>query len=83
VRRWRQLNDDSVVARPVPGEDAGELRELVEEHLRRTGSARAAELLADWERALDGFRQVVPVARLAPAPEPDPSPQRELRQKPA
>jgi glutamate synthase domain-containing protein 3 len=64
---WRQLNSDSVVAREVPDEDEAELRALVEEHHRRTGSARAAALLADWETALRGFRQVVPVARLQPA----------------
>jgi glutamate synthase (ferredoxin) len=80
--RWRQLNDDSVVARPVPPEDAGELRQLVSEHLRRTGSARARELLSNWEEALPSFRQIVPAARLAPAPEPEPK-QEELRQKPA
>ncbi len=85
VMRWRQLNDDSVVARPVPLEDAGELRRLVEEHLQRTGSPRAAELLAGWDGALGGFRQIVPVARLAPDPEPEPAPEpgQELRQKPA
>jgi glutamate synthase domain-containing protein 2/glutamate synthase domain-containing protein 3 len=64
---WRQLNSDSVVAREVPDEDEAELRALVEEHHRRTGSARASSLLADWESALRGFRQVVPVARLQPA----------------
>src|SRR5207302_4588267 len=72
VTDWRQLNDDSVVARPVPAEDAGELRALVEEHHLRTASPRAAELLADWEQAVDAFRQIVPVAALAPAPEPEP-----------
>src|SRR3989442_13660943 len=35
---WRQLNADSVVAREVPTEDAPELRALIEEHHRRTGS---------------------------------------------
>ncbi|HEX6489216.1 MAG TPA: glutamate synthase large subunit [Candidatus Dormibacteraeota bacterium] len=69
---WRQLNDDSVVARPVPHEDAGELRALVEEHLQRTGSARAEALLADWDGAVNRFRQIVPVASLAPLPEPEP-----------
>ena len=59
---WRQLNADGVVAREVPAEDAGELRALVEEHFRRTGSARAASMLADWDRALAGFRQLVPLA---------------------
>jgi glutamate synthase (ferredoxin) len=72
LTEWRQLNADSVVAREVPGEDAAELLALVEEHYRRTGSARAATMLADWEHALGTFRQMVPVAALqasvAPAP---------------
>jgi glutamate synthase domain-containing protein 3 len=64
---WRQLNSDSVVAREVPAEDAAELKALVEEHLARTGSRRAAELLADWDRSLARFRQVVPAAAIAAA----------------
>jgi len=62
LREYDQLNADSVLARPVPGEDEAELRALVAEHLKRTGSARAAALLADWDAALAGFRQLVPVA---------------------
>ena len=61
----RQLNAD-VVAREVPPEDAAELKALVEEHHRRTGSRRAAELLAGWGDALWRFRQIVPVAAAAP-----------------
>ena len=57
----RQLNLDSVAPREVPAEDANELRALVEEHHRRTGSARAAVMLADWVRALKTFRQIVPI----------------------
>ena len=64
---WRQLNVDSVVAREVPGEDAHELRALIEEHHRRTGSKVAAEMLAGWEEALRRFRQIVPVAATTPA----------------
>ena len=80
---WRQLNADSVVAREVPEEDEGELRALVEEHHRRTGSARAATMLADWPSAVRQFRQVVPVARLQPAvAEPAPASQ-ESAPKPA
>ncbi len=67
VTDWGQLNTDSVVAREVPAEDADELRALIEEHLRRTGSRKAAALLADWSASLRRFRQVVPVAP-APAP---------------
>jgi glutamate synthase domain-containing protein 2/glutamate synthase domain-containing protein 3 len=58
---WRQLNSDSVVAREVPAEDADELKALVEEHHRRTGSRRAAEILDNWIDALSQFRQLVPV----------------------
>jgi len=64
---WRQLNVDSVVAREVPGEDAHELRALIEEHHHRTGSKVAAEMLAGWEEALHRFRQIVPVAATTPA----------------
>jgi glutamate synthase (NADPH/NADH) large chain/glutamate synthase (ferredoxin) len=67
LTEWRQLNVDSVVAREVPEEDEAELRSLIEEHHRRTGSARAAALLADWESAVAAFRQVVPVARVQQA----------------
>jgi glutamate synthase (ferredoxin) len=70
VREWGQLNPDSVCARPVPPEDAKQLRALVEEHHRRTGSRLASELLADWPAALAGFRQVVPLALARPSPAP-------------
>jgi glutamate synthase domain-containing protein 2/glutamate synthase domain-containing protein 1/glutamate synthase domain-containing protein 3 len=72
VTDWRQLNADSVVARDVPEEDEAELHALVEEHHRRTGSARAAAMLEDWEVALAGFRQVVPVARVQAQAAPEP-----------
>jgi glutamate synthase (NADPH/NADH) large chain len=40
--------------------DAERLRILVERHHRHTGSARAAELLADWDLALTRFVKVIP-----------------------
>ena len=61
-----QLNLDSVVSREVPAEDTAELRALVGEHHRRTGSPHAAAMLADWDTAVTRFRQVVPIA--APPP---------------
>jgi glutamate synthase (NADPH/NADH) large chain len=63
---WGQLNPDSVVAREVPSEDADELKALIEEHHRRTGSTLAAQMLADWEVALRRFRQIVPAAATTP-----------------
>jgi hypothetical protein len=73
VTEWNQLNADSVVARAVPAEDAVELKALVEEHQRLTGSVLAAKLLADWDRSLTQFRQLVPIAVTQPAPEPVPA----------
>jgi glutamate synthase domain-containing protein 3 len=69
---WRQLNPDSVVAREVPTEDEPELRALVEEHQRRTGSQRAAALLSNWADSLGKFRQIVPVVLAQPAAAPEP-----------
>jgi glutamate synthase (NADPH/NADH) large chain len=40
--------------------DAERLKILVERHHLMTGSARAAQLLADWEKALTAFVKVTP-----------------------
>jgi glutamate synthase (NADPH/NADH) large chain len=40
--------------------DAERLRILVERHLLHTGSARARELLDDWDNALKSFIKVMP-----------------------
>ena len=40
--------------------DAERLRILVERHLLHTGSARARELLEDWDNALKSFIKVMP-----------------------
>jgi len=77
---FRQLNADSVVARDVPAEDADELRALVEEHLLRTGSHKAAELLESWGDAVRRFRQIVPV--VPPQPQATAAPQEESEAAP-
>ena len=41
--------------------DAERLRMLVERHLLYTGSARARELLDDWDNALSCFVKVMPL----------------------
>ena len=41
--------------------DAERLRVLVERHQLHTGSAKAAELLADWDAALSQFKKVMPL----------------------
>jgi glutamate synthase domain-containing protein 2/glutamate synthase domain-containing protein 1/glutamate synthase domain-containing protein 3 len=42
-------------------EDAAELRELIENHLKYTGSRRAAYILEHWEATLPLFVKVMPV----------------------
>ena len=51
--------DDSGMGDPL-NHDAERLRILIERHHAHTGSARAAELLADWPAALGKFVKVTP-----------------------
>jgi glutamate synthase (NADPH/NADH) large chain len=56
----RRVNTEMVDLEPIRPEDAGFLRDLVGRHFAETGSAVAARLLADWDRALPRFGQVMP-----------------------
>ena len=58
-------SDDALESAPLDAAAAKELRRLVERHLRYTGSQRASELLAAWERELGGFWLVQPRAEVA------------------
>ena len=55
----RSSVDDSGMGDPL-NHDAERLRLLIERHHTHTGSARAAELLADWPAALSKFVKVMP-----------------------
>ncbi len=59
-----RLNGELVEARPLAG-GGGELRALLERHLRHTGSRRAERLLESWAEAVRSFRHVVPKAEAA------------------
>jgi glutamate synthase domain-containing protein 3 len=57
----RRLNPEMVQLETVTdGPNADELRELLEQHLRLTGSAVAARLLERWATAIEEFVQVMP-----------------------
>ena len=56
----RLVNGDLVELEPLERGDAERLVELLERHLRLTGSARAEMLLADRDAALGRFRRLVP-----------------------
>ncbi|MBQ9689768.1 MAG: hypothetical protein IJV47_04080, partial [Candidatus Methanomethylophilaceae archaeon] len=58
----RHCNMDMVELELV--EDASDRRELkgiLEDHLRYTGSSKAAELLSDWDSSCKRFVKVIPV----------------------
>jgi glutamate synthase domain-containing protein 3 len=55
-----RCNKGMVGIDPLTDEDQATLRALIERHKTLTGSAVAARLLGDWERALGQFRKVLP-----------------------
>jgi glutamate synthase (NADPH/NADH) large chain len=64
-----RVNDETVIVQKIETAHwEGVVKELVEEHSRETGSLHARQILADWDREIGKFRQIVPkemVARLA------------------
>jgi glutamate synthase (NADPH/NADH) large chain len=56
----QRVNAQLVELGPVVGQAAGELEDLVRQHLEETGSPVAEALLADWETALTRFTEVMP-----------------------
>jgi glutamate synthase (NADPH/NADH) large chain len=57
----KRCNPGLVELEALSAEDAAQVAALMEEHKRRTGSKRAAELLADWENTLNRLIKVVPI----------------------
>ncbi|HEU0023832.1 MAG TPA: hypothetical protein VFQ12_04345, partial [Thermoleophilaceae bacterium] len=55
-----RCNTELVGFDEISGDDADELRALVEEHLERTGSTVAARVLGRWTESLDRFVKVLP-----------------------
>ncbi|MGH2923300.1 MAG: glutamate synthase subunit alpha, partial [Solirubrobacterales bacterium] len=58
-RLERNANHELVDLEPLTDEDAEQLRELILEHHRRTGSTVAERLLADWEHSVQQFTRVI------------------------
>ena len=59
ARLEAQCNHAGIALEPVDDPEA--LRDLIERHHKLTGSARAAEILADWGAALGAFTMVMPI----------------------
>ena len=56
----KRCNTDLVEMGPLPLEEEGELRALVEQHARWGDSALAAGILEDWNRVREDFVRVAP-----------------------
>src|SRR2546425_728833 len=65
-----RCNFDMVRVEPLAETDERAVLELARQHLAKTGSPRAREVIGAWERYRAVFRKVVPHAVPAPAPEP-------------
>jgi glutamate synthase domain-containing protein 2/glutamate synthase domain-containing protein 1/glutamate synthase domain-containing protein 3 len=61
----RLVNDDLVALVPLEHGDADRLVELLERHVRLTGSVRAEELLADRDASIERFTRLAPKTELA------------------
>jgi len=55
-----RCNREMVELLPLGGEDAGRVRDLLAEHVERTGSVKAAAVLADWDTRSARFVKVYP-----------------------
>ena len=65
-RFFSRVNSEMVVALPIKrSADIEELKQLIEEHVERTGSARGKLLLADWDKSVNQFVRVIPKERAA------------------
>jgi glutamate synthase (NADPH/NADH) large chain len=61
-----RVNNETVIVQGVETAHwEGVLKELIEEHVRETQSKHARGLLADWDREVGKFRQIVPKEMLA------------------
>ncbi|MGD0981338.1 MAG: glutamate synthase subunit alpha, partial [Solirubrobacteraceae bacterium] len=56
----RRANTATVGFEPIDAGDEIELRELIDQHHARTGSALAMRILADWETSMLHFVKVMP-----------------------
>jgi glutamate synthase domain-containing protein 2/glutamate synthase domain-containing protein 1/glutamate synthase domain-containing protein 3 len=59
------LNEQLVLAHTPEADQMADVRQLVEQHLRHTGSARAAALLDRWDEMAAGFMRVAPKVEAA------------------
>jgi glutamate synthase (NADPH/NADH) len=56
----KTINMESILLEPLEAEDCKMLHELIKEHARLTGSAKAEELLAEWDGTLKRLTKVFP-----------------------
>ena len=58
-----KINKESVrIERLTPEDDVAELKTMLEEHVRHTGSIKAKEILDDWGTLISSFWRIIPLA---------------------
>ncbi|AWG22127.1 glutamate synthase large subunit [Flavobacterium faecale] len=53
-------NTETIEFEAIEGDEADELKQLIEKHVLYTNSARGTELLSDWNVSLENFVKVMP-----------------------
>ena len=58
---YRNLNKDMISIEKLESKyDIHELKSLIEEHVKETGSERGKSILADWENYVGKFKKIIP-----------------------
>ena len=53
-------NTETIEFETVEGQEADELKHLIERHVQYTNSTKGSELLSDWNTSLENFVKVMP-----------------------
>jgi glutamate synthase (ferredoxin) len=54
-------NTETIEFEDISGEDAADLKAIIEKHVLYTDSNRGKDLLADWDTSLGNFVKVMPI----------------------
>ena len=59
-----RINSDYIAEAPCTSSDLKELKLLLEDYVRETGSKKAAYIVKDWENAINQFKKFIPISMI-------------------
>ncbi|MEL0011476.1 MAG: glutamate synthase-related protein, partial [Bacteroidota bacterium] len=59
-----RINSDYIAEAPCTSSDLKELKLLIEDYVRETGSKKAAYIVKDWENAINQFKKFIPISMI-------------------